>query len=112
MSPIEEWDSSDGQNRTWIDSGADINESNFDVSNWSPSESNLSNWSPSESNLSNWSSSESNFAESNSSLASGSSPLFHTACALLLVSYLAPTCSRWEHFTLLQKRRSYDFVII
>ena len=102
MSPIEEWDSSDGQNRTWIDSGADINESNFDVSNWSPSESNLSNWS----------SSESNFAESNSSLASGSSPLFHTACALLLASYLAPTCSRWEHFTLLQKRRSYDFVTI
>ena len=95
MSPIEEWDSSDGQNSTWIVSGEDVN---VDVINWSPSEFNVSNWSPSESIFgeSNWSPSESNL--SNRSLASRSSPLFHTACALLLASYLAPTCSRWEHF--------------
>ena len=90
MSPIEELDSSDDQNSTWIVSEVDINEPNFGVNNWSPSESNLSNW----------------------SLASRSSPLFHTACALLLASYLAPTCSRWEDFTLLQKRRLYDFIAI
>ena len=77
MSPIEEWgDSSEDQNSTWMVSGADVNESNFVVSNWSL-ESSVSDWSP----------------------ASRSSPLFHTACALLLASYLAPTYSRWQHFT-------------
>ena len=45
MSPIEERDMGDDQNSTWIVSGADMNETNFGVSDWSLT-SNMSDWSP------------------------------------------------------------------
>ena len=62
----------DDQNSTRIVSGADMNETNFGVSDWSPASSG-NDWSPT------------------------SRSFFHAACALLLVSYLAPTYSRWNH---------------
>ena len=77
MNLIEEWGNSNGEtageNSTWMVS--DITDVHLKDVNGSTSLV-ASNWNPSR-----------------------SSPLFHTACALLLASYLAPTYSRSEPFT-------------
>ena len=72
MSPIEDRNDGDRacQNSTWIVGDMHLEDMN-ESSNF---------------DVSNWSQPR-------------TSPLFHTACALLLASYLAPTYSRWEVFT-------------